>query len=138
MAQSKKRQIIFNRFNGLCAYTGKPLGGDWQVDHQEPHFYSHMFRRDPNRPDNLFPTLRIVNHYKRCKDLEQFRAYMLTFHERLKRLPKSPRRDKSAKRKEYMLKVAEAFNITTDSPFSGVFFFENQQPKANDTENNAG
>lgn len=124
---AKKRIEIFDKFGGLCAYTGKPLGDDWQVDHMEPHFYARMYRRDPNRSDNLVPTLRIVNHYKRCKDLEGFRKYMLTFHERLRKLPKTTRVEKSAKRVLYMLKVADAFGITVDKPFSGVFYFENQK-----------
>ena len=49
--------------------------------------------------------------------------YMLSFHKRLAKLPKEPRIEKSAKRKEYMLKVAEAFGIATDKPFNGVFYF---------------
>jgi hypothetical protein len=120
----KLRQEIFDKYNGLCAYTGKPLGADWQVDHMEPHLYSRMYQRDPDRPDNLVPALRIVNHYKRCKDIEEFRKYMLTFHLRLAKVPKVPRVEKSCKRKEYMLKVAEVFDITLNKPFAGVFFFE--------------
>lgn len=135
---NNKRQRIYSLYNGLCAYTGKPLGTDWQIDHMEPHFYARMWQRDPNRPDNLVPALRIVNHYKRCKDLEQFRKYMLTFHERLKKLPKSPKVNKSSKRKAYMLKVAEAFGITVDSPFNGVFYFETKTENNGTTENNAG
>lgn len=121
---SKKRQSIFEKFNGLCAYTGRPLEADWQVDHMEPPFYASMYQRDPNRPENLVPALRIVNHYKREKDLEGFRKYMLTFHERLAKLPKNPYVDKSIKRKAYMYKVADAFGITPDIPFNGTFYFE--------------
>lgn len=134
---SNKRQEIFNRYDGLCAYTGKQLGHDWQVDHMEPHFYAKMWQRDPNRPENLVPALRIVNHYKRCKDLEEFRKYMQSFHQRLAKLPKMPRVQKSSKRKDYMLKVAEAFGITVDKPFNGVFYFEtlNQTNGQNNGEN---
>lgn len=133
MTQSKKRNMVFNRYNGLCAYTGKPLGEDWQIDHMEPHFYAQMWQRDPNRPENLMPALRIVNHYKRCKDLEGFRKFMLTFHERLIKLPKKTRVEKTTKRKEYMLKVAEAFGITADTPFSGKFYFETITTTTNGT-----
>lgn len=119
-----KRQRIFERYSGLCAYTGKPLDKDWQIDHMEPPFYCYMYQRDPNRPENLVPALRIVNHYKRDKDLEGFRKYMLTFHVRLNKLPRNPYAPKPVKRKEYMMKVADAFGITIDTPFSGVFYFE--------------
>jgi hypothetical protein len=124
----KLRQQIFDKFNGLCAYTGKPLEDNWQVDHMEPHFYARMWQRDHNRTENLVPALRIVNHYKRCKDLEQFREYMLTFHIRLKKLPKNPYATHPKKRKEYMMKVAEAFGITIDRPFGGKFYFELNNP----------
>lgn len=121
---AKKRQVIFELYNGLCAYTGKPLGDDWQIDHMEPHFYCRMYSRDPNRPENLVPALRIVNHYKRDKDLEDFRRYMLTFHIRLKKQPKNPYATYPIKRKEYMMKVADAFGITVNNPFAGIFYFE--------------
>lgn len=129
---TKKRQAIFDKFGGLCAYTGKPLGADWQVDHQEPLFYCNMYIRDPDRPENLFPSLKIVNHYKRSLTLEQFRLYMISFHLRLQKLPHNPRVAKSTKRKDYMLKVAEAFGITVDKPFNGKFYFETLS-KTNDT-----
>lgn len=116
--------MIYQKFEGLCAYTGKPLGDDWQVDHMEPAFYCRMFMKDPNTEENLVPALRIVNHYKRCKNLEQFRQYMATFHERLRKLPKTTRVAKSAKRVLYMRKVAEAFDITPYKPFCGKFYFE--------------
>jgi hypothetical protein len=120
------RLIVYGKFGGRCAYTGKPLDEKWQVDHMEPLFYARMYERDPNRIQNLVPALRIVNHYKRMQTVEQFRQYMLTFHIRLKKVPKVPRVEKSAKRKEYMLKVAEAFGITPEKPFSGKFFFETE------------
>jgi hypothetical protein len=120
----KKRQQIYDKFGGLCAYTGQPLLDGWQVDHMEPHLYAFMYQRDANREENLVPALRIVNHYKRQKDLEEFRKYMLTFHQRIAKLPKNPIVGKSKKRKAYMLTLAELFNITPDNPFSGKFYFE--------------
>lgn len=118
------RVEVYNKFNGLCAYTGKPLDERWQVDHMEPPFYARMWERDPNRIENLVPTLRIVNHYKRFRHLEEFRQYMLTFHMRLKKVPKHPKVKKSVKRKYYMLQVAEVFDISADKPFDGKFYFE--------------
>ena len=135
MSKASRRSVIQQKFGGLCAYTGKPLGDDWQVDHIEPHFYARMWQRDANRSENLVPSLRIVNHYKRCKDLEEFRKYMLTFHERLKKLPKTTRVEKSAKRVQYMLKVAEAFGITPDTPFLGKFYFEFITSKEKEVDN---
>jgi 5-methylcytosine-specific restriction endonuclease McrA len=121
--------VIYERFGGLCAYTGVPLGEDWQVDHVTPsvHFRWLIAKGDKNNIDNLFPALRIVNHYKREKDLEQFRRFMLSFHLRLKKLPKKTRVNRTEKRKEYMHKVADAFGITIEKPFDGLFYFEKQK-----------
>lgn len=120
----KKRQEIYNKYNGKCAYTGKLLDDGWQVDHMEPPFYANMYGRDPNRTENLVPALRIVNHYKREKDLEAFRKYMTTFHLRLAKLPKKPHVEKSIKRCNYMYLVADVFGISTTIPFTGKFYFE--------------
>jgi 5-methylcytosine-specific restriction endonuclease McrA len=34
----KLRFQVYNKYNGLCAYTGTPLDDDWQVDHIIPQF----------------------------------------------------------------------------------------------------
>ena len=101
MAISKKtREEVYNKFNGLCAYTGKPLDEKWQVDHIFPKC-SIVWKQtkevreklgcnidNMDSIDNLFPSIRIVNHYKRSETLEVFRTYMLSFHKRLSKLPK--------------------------------------------------
>jgi 5-methylcytosine-specific restriction endonuclease McrA len=124
---SKKiRQKIFEKYDGRCAYTGKPLDDKWQVDHIEPVFYYTMFRLqgDAHHESNLVPALRIINHYKRAKGLGEFRQYMMTFHNRIAKLPHNPKVAKSIKRKAYMLEVASLFGIEPDKPFSGIFYFE--------------
>lgn len=121
------REIIKNKFNGLCAYTGKPLGEDWQIDHIKP-----KVRGGTNEIDNLLPAIKIVNHYKRVFNLEEFREYMMSFHIRLKRVAKNPKSEKGIKRKEYMNKIAELFNIEVDKPFDGVFYFEKNKENEND------
>ncbi|MGE4526479.1 MAG: HNH endonuclease [Sphaerochaeta sp.] len=117
------RQAVYNKFGGRCAYTGKPLGDDWQVDHIVPKKHGGI-----DNFDNLLPALRIVNHYKRALDTELFRTWFLAgLHLRLRKLPKNPRTAKGLRRKEYLLSVAEAFDITEDKPFCGRFWFESQK-----------
>jgi len=65
-----------------------------------------------------------VNHYKRAFDLEGFRGYLLTFHLRLAKLPKTTNREKTKERIIYMNRIADLFGITVDKPFSGIFYFE--------------
>lgn len=121
------REEVYNKFGGLCAYTGTPLEPDWQIDHIEPQFLFNLGYRVGNKDDisNLVPVQRIVNHYKRACDLNTFRNWLLgDLHKRLQKLPKNPKADKSLKHKEYLLKVATLFNITPEKPFNKVFYFE--------------
>lgn len=122
----KLRQQVYEKYDGLCAYTGKPLGNDWQVDHMTSkyRFFFYGEKELENHIDNLMPAIKIVNHYKRSLDLEGFREYMLTFHKRLKKLPIKTVVERTKKRKEYMFEVASLFEITPDSPFDGKFYFE--------------
>ena len=131
----KLRQEVFEKYNGLCAYTGTELQDDWQVDHMVPVHRIKMvapemrhimgWPKDPNCISNLMPVQRIVNHYKRSLMLDQFKDWYLGgLHERLKKLPKNPRVEKSIRHKEYLLEVAELFGIEPDKPFCGELYFE--------------
>ncbi len=51
---------------------------------------------------------------------------MMDFHNRLAKLPKTTSVDATKRRKVYMQNVADAFDITIDNPFDGVFYFEKQ------------
>ncbi len=116
----KLRELVYQKYNGRCAYTGSPLKGDWQVDHVVPKRLGGT-----DDIDNLMPAQRIVNHYKRALSLDQFRNIWLGgLHKRLKKLPKQPRVERSVRRKAYLLEVADLFDITPDKPFKGVFYFE--------------
>lgn len=124
-----KRQKVFDKYGGLCAYTGKPLGDDWQVDHAIPKYYYTVLENDElkdqiNHIDNLLPAIKIINHYKRGLTIEGFRNYMMDFHKRLSKLPKKTVVKRTEKRKEYMQMVANLFDITPDNPFVGKFYFE--------------
>lgn len=125
----KKREQIKNKFGGLCAYSGTPLEDDWQCDHVRPvvrnWWGNDCVSPDAHNDDNLFPVQKIINHYKGSLDLETFRNWFLGgLHERLAKLPKTPRTEKSIKRIQYLRKVAGYFGITEDKPFSGKFYFE--------------
>jgi hypothetical protein len=123
----KLRLEVYNKFDGLCAYCGKPLDSYWQVDHIHPKclkIQSNQNINSYNDINNLFPTFKIINHYKRSLDLEGFRKYMLNFHLRLAKLPKNTNVPRTQRRKEYMFKIAELFDITINKPFEGIFYFE--------------
>jgi hypothetical protein len=114
------RHAIYKKFNGRCAYSGTCLESDWEIDHLIPRRHCGK-----DNTENLVPAQKIINHYKRALDLEDFRKLWLGgLHLRLSKLPKKPRTAKGHKRKAYLLEVARLFGITPDKPFSGVFFFE--------------
>jgi len=63
------RKAVYEKFNGCCAYCGKEIEfKDMQVDHIIP-------KRNGGTDDfdNLFPTCRRCNHYKRTLSIESFR-----------------------------------------------------------------
>ena len=127
--RDKIKAYLWQKYNGRCAYCGKPLESDWQIDHIKPvlrNMYSgEMLYPDRDSLDNLLPAIKIVNHYKGALDIETFRTWYLgELHNRLKKMPKNTRIEKTKKRIEYLLKVAELFDITPDKPFSGKFYFE--------------
>ena len=120
------RKQVYDKYNGLCAYCGKPLESDWQVDHKIPqrldYYIGHKKIHDI---ENLLPCQKLINHYKRALNIEDFRKLWLgKLHLRLSKLPKNPKTEKSKKRKEYLLMIANYFDITYDNPFDGKFYFE--------------
>jgi len=128
--KKQDRKIIFDKFNGRCAYSGTILKDDWQSDHVKPIIRNWdktlMFPKD-DHIENMVPCQRIINHYKGSLDLETFRTWFLGgLHDRLKKLPKNPKVQKSIKHKAYLLEVAQYFGITEDKPFSGIFYFEKE------------
>lgn len=141
MKATTKRERIYNKFGGLCAYSGTPpLKDDWQIDHMIPRSLMRVNDREElggyingewvkldsyNDENNLAPCQRIINHYKRAMEPHTFKEWRLsTLHERLKKLPKNPRVERSIRHKEYLLEVASYFDITPDKPFDGKFYYE--------------
>ena len=125
----KEREIIKQKFNGLCAYSGTKLEDDWQIDHVKPlirNWWNNTAMREENHNlENMFPVQKLINHYKGSLDLELFRTwYLLGLSDRLKKLPKNPKVEKSIKRKKYLLSIANYFDITIGKSFVGTFYFE--------------
>lgn len=139
MAISKKIRLqVKNKCGGKCGYCGCELDDTFQVDHMVSRQYWYMIdmdnRKSVDNIDNLMPTCRICNHYKRAHCLEDFyshvgfRTYMLNFHKRLAKLPKKTKVTRTEKRIEYLNIIAEKYGISVDKPFSGVFYFETIKP----------
>jgi 5-methylcytosine-specific restriction endonuclease McrA len=108
-----KRLTILGKYGSKCAYCGNEITlKTMQVDHIWP-------QRAGYKPDhsfeNLNPSCRRCNHYKRAETLQHFRHMMITLHERI--------------RKNYICKVAEDYGIMIIKPFDGRFYFEKEEQK---------
>lgn len=118
----KLRMLVHSKYNGHCAYCGKKITvKEMQVDHMNPKCIINLnhvlidgvWEDRTNHIDNLMPTCRRCNHYKRANTLDAnygFRHMMKTLHERIE--------------KQYINKVAIDYGIVKIVPFDGLFYFE--------------
>lgn len=128
------RQKIYGKYNGHCAYCGKEIEyKDMQVDHLVPQRIMKGIRaeawakcewtqRDKERygeykptgvndENNLMPSCRRCNHYKRGHALNEFRYYMITLIDRVKDI--------------YIVKVALDYGIIEEKEqWNGKFYFD--------------
>ena len=101
------RQKVYEKYNGHCAYCGKPITiKDMQVDHI-------LSKRNGGTDDidNLNPSCRMCNHYKRAADIETFRNVLLGGL--IKRLMKI-----------YIFRVALDYGMITINGWDNKFYFE--------------
>lgn len=107
MSFSKEmRRKVYAKFGGHCAYCGNEITlKEMQVDHVKS-----IRKGGTDDYDNLFPSCRSCNHYKRSMDLEGFREYLKTLHERIA--------------KNYIVKVGMRYGMVSIKPFEGTFYFE--------------
>lgn len=110
------RLKVYEKYNSHCAYCGKEIAyKDMQVDHIRPqrdYMEALVEGKNLDDLDNLNPSCRRCNHYKRSLDLEGFRDYIKTLHERIA--------------KDYITRVGLDFGIVILKPFDGVFYFEKE------------
>lgn len=116
------RQIIFEKYNKNCGYCGQKFNSikDMQVDHIDPQwmFDNKFLNGDKNSNENLMPSCRTCNHYKRGDNLKQFRHKMMTLSDRVC--------------SHYIGKVALKYGIVNIKPFNGIFYFETFNTQNND------
>lgn len=108
----KMREKVYLKYNKHCAYCGKNLETikDMQVDHKEPLAINNNPDIDNNRFENLMPSCRRCNHYKRAHSLDYFRGLIDTLHKRIA--------------KDYIVRVAIDYGLLEFNEFDGLFYFE--------------
>ncbi len=118
------REKVFNKYKKKCAYCGKDIEyKNMQIDHLTPKRLSHYYDHERSKNwigakgdnidsfENLMPSCRRCNHYKRAYTLEEFRTLIKSLHKRIA--------------KQYISKVAIDYLIIILKPFTGEFYFEN-------------
>lgn len=78
-----ERKLVFNKFGGRCAYCGIVLVRGFHIDHVVP-----LKKGGSCDMDNLYPSCRRCNSWKKTFDLEQFREEIEAQTDRL--LKRSP------------------------------------------------
>jgi 5-methylcytosine-specific restriction endonuclease McrA len=110
------RQLIYEKYDGHCAYCGQEIAlKQMQVDHYypkcEPSLAEHFGGlTDVNHIDNLMPSCRQCNHYKRADQPKSWRVTMATLHQRIEKI--------------YINRVGVNFGMVTIKPWDGKFYFE--------------
>lgn len=101
------RHSVYKKYDGHCAYCGREIEyKDMQVDHLKPQAYGGT-----DDMDNLMPSCRTCNHYKRAERLEYFREMISTIPKKLGE-------------REYIYKVGMAYGFYDAEPREVKFYFE--------------
>ena len=109
------RQKVYEKYNGHCAYCGKAIAiKDMQVDHI-------LSKRNGGMDDidNLNPSCRLCNHYKRAADIETFRNDLLGgLMDRLMKI--------------YIFRVALDYGMITINDWDKKFYYEKTDIKGSE------
>jgi hypothetical protein len=110
LSKAKIRAIVFDKYNGKCAYCGTDLVKGWNVDHIKPQVFGGT-----NDLENLNPSCKDCNNYKCHSDLEGFRHYTKQMlNDKLEYLFKSKTK----------MQVAINMGAIKHTQWDGIFYFE--------------
>ena len=120
--QSSKRQIVYAKCNGHCAYCGNEIPlNKMQIDHIEPRWHTfnpldaekHQIKKGSNDINNLNPSCARCNKWKSTYTLEKFREVVQTSLMRLIRDTPNYR-------------LAKDFGLLIETNIEVKFYFEQQ------------
>ncbi len=112
----KERQLIFEKYEGKCAYCGCELVRGWHIDHLKPirrKKYNKAECRYPQREcvDNCMPACASCNINKHAMKLEDFRHLVAGFMKHL-----------NERNTQY--KIAKRYGMVTEQEKPVIFYFE--------------
>lgn len=120
----EERLQIYNKYNGHCAYCGKPIEyKDMQVDHIKPLFHNWSNEEKErilpkgyfgdDSIENMNPSCRSCNFYKSTLTLESFRNDIGQITSRLNKL--------------FIYRLAKAYGLINETNNEVKFYYENFQ-----------
>lgn len=115
MAISKATRVaVYSKYNGHCAYCGRKIEyKDMQVDHFKPLGAYAEENRGTDDIENLMPSCRMCNHYKRANPLEAFRKLIADIPRKLQR--------------NYIYKVGVVYGNVIENEKPIKFYFEKEE-----------
>lgn len=110
MINKETRHKVYMKYHGHCAYCGKEIAyKDMQVDHLIP--LNGYREQGTDDFENLMPSCRRCNHYKRANSLERFR-------QNIEEIPSKLMRD------NYIFKVGVDYGFFDSENKNVRFYFE--------------
>ena len=119
MISKRTRQLVYDKYNGHCAYCGCELKlSEMQVDHIVPKFRNnekwHQNEIGSDDISNLNPSCRMCNYYKGMGSIENFRENLKYTLVRNVQRP-------------FDFRLAERYGMVEVREWDGKFYFENME-----------
>ena len=109
-----KREKVYNKFHGKCAYCGCELNGKFHIDHIEPirrNSDGSCLNPQNESLENLNPSCPSCNIMKHNQSIEQFRAMIKNFVTNLNKY-------------NNQYKFAKKYGLITENDIEVKFYFE--------------
>ena len=109
-----KRQKVYNKFNGRCAYCGCELKAGFHIDHIEPirrNSDGSCLNPQNESIENLTPACPSCNIMKHSLSIEQFREQIKQFV-------------KSLNKYNNQYQFAKKYGLVTENDIEVKFYFE--------------
>ncbi len=110
-----ERQIVFDKYEGKCAYCGCELQKGWHIDHIEPIIRSlkdsSCEKPQNHNIENMNPACASCNIQKNSYSLEQFRSNIKQFVNSLNQY-------------STQYKFAKRYGLVTETNTDVKFYFE--------------
>ncbi len=118
----KERQLVFEKYDGRCAYCGCVLTPGWHIDHLKPKRrkkYKKDECRYPQREciENYMPACASCNINKHAMKLEDFRQLVAGFMKHL-----------NERNTQY--KIAKRYGLVIEQEKPVIFYFERHMKEA--------